>query len=281
MTLQEKIEKSSTKTNLDPEDLETTAEPKQDVVKTENKENEKGYGILIVAVLTVVILWFLNWILLLKFGGNDAEKGQFGDMFGSVNALFSGLAFAFLIYTIWLQREELKLQREELKLQRKAVELQVDELKRQADELVKTVVLQTETLNLQKQHIEISERQIEKERIRIEEQNEPKFMKIGITAHEHTRQVILRLRNVGADAYSVRFSSNEYLQNNDKTYYDCRNGEEMNLSWFYRHEEIPQTVDLMISYENSNRESKTISGKMKKLPEAKSIEEMFSFDFDK
>ena len=35
-------------------------------------------------------------------------------MFGSVNALFSGLAFAGVIYAILLQREELGLQREEL-----------------------------------------------------------------------------------------------------------------------------------------------------------------------
>lgn len=37
-------------------------------------------------------------------------------MFGVINALFSGFAFAGIIFTIWLQREELKLQREELKL---------------------------------------------------------------------------------------------------------------------------------------------------------------------
>ena len=38
--------------------------------------------------------------------------------FGSVNALFSGLAFAGLIYAIHLQRKELSLQRAELRLQR-------------------------------------------------------------------------------------------------------------------------------------------------------------------
>lgn len=36
-------------------------------------------------------------------------------MFGAVNALFSGLAFSVLIYTMLMQREELKLQREELR----------------------------------------------------------------------------------------------------------------------------------------------------------------------
>ena len=45
-------------------------------------------------------------------------KGQFGDSFGALNALFSGLAFAGIIYTIQLQRKELNYQREELRLTR-------------------------------------------------------------------------------------------------------------------------------------------------------------------
>lgn len=54
------------------------------------------------------------------------RRGQFGDMFGVVNALFAGLAFAGVIYTILLQRKELELQREELRLTR-------DELRRSAE----------------------------------------------------------------------------------------------------------------------------------------------------
>lgn len=54
------------------------------------------------------------------------KRGQFGDMFGAVNALFSGFAFLGIIYTIYLQKNELALQREELKLTR-------DELKRTAE----------------------------------------------------------------------------------------------------------------------------------------------------
>lgn len=52
-------------------------------------------------------------------------RGQFGDVFGAANALFSGLAFAGLIYAILLQREDLVLQRTELELTRQ-------ELKRSA-----------------------------------------------------------------------------------------------------------------------------------------------------
>jgi hypothetical protein len=46
------------------------------------------------------------------------EAGVFGDQFGAVNALFSGLAFAGVIYAVILQSKELELQREELVLTR-------------------------------------------------------------------------------------------------------------------------------------------------------------------
>lgn len=47
-----------------------------------------------------------------------SKSGVFGDTFGAINSLFSGLAFAGLLYTIFLQSRELKLQREELALTR-------------------------------------------------------------------------------------------------------------------------------------------------------------------
>lgn len=49
-------------------------------------------------------------------------RGQFGDLFGAVNATFSGLAFAGLIYAILLQREDLQLQRNELELTRQELQ---------------------------------------------------------------------------------------------------------------------------------------------------------------
>lgn len=42
------------------------------------------------------------------------RNGSFGDSFGSLNALFSGLAFAGLVVTLLLQRKELALQRVDL-----------------------------------------------------------------------------------------------------------------------------------------------------------------------
>ena len=73
----------------------------------------------------VVILWLISWALITRqFGENPMGPGEFGDMFGAVNALFSGLAFAGVILAILLQRQELKLQREELARSSKAQEAQ-------------------------------------------------------------------------------------------------------------------------------------------------------------
>jgi hypothetical protein len=43
---------------------------------------------------------------------DKAKAGQFGDTFGAVNALFSGLAFAGVIVALWYQGHELALQRQ-------------------------------------------------------------------------------------------------------------------------------------------------------------------------
>lgn len=71
-------------------------------------------------ILGVSVIWILG-AALIHFGpieGTLEQKGSIGDSFGSINALFAGLAFAGVVYAILLQREELRLQREELKMTR-------------------------------------------------------------------------------------------------------------------------------------------------------------------
>lgn len=46
-----------------------------------------------------------------------AQAGVFGDSFGVLTSLFSGLAFAGIILTIWQQQEELTITRDEIKTQ--------------------------------------------------------------------------------------------------------------------------------------------------------------------
>lgn len=90
-------------------------------------EKERGVAVkpLIYLALGVTGLWAASFGLVVLTVDTWEHRGQLGDLFGVVNSLFSGLAFAGLIYTVYLQREELSLQRKELQLTR-------DELQRTA-----------------------------------------------------------------------------------------------------------------------------------------------------
>lgn len=84
---------------------------------------------LLSTMLTIVIVAFLaNFSLVFTHYSKDA-RGTFGDQFGAVNALFSGLAFTGLIYTIILQRRDLKLQRQEMKEQTREFKKENDTLR--------------------------------------------------------------------------------------------------------------------------------------------------------
>lgn len=97
----------------------------------ESEKSPKNYTMYIVgSVLVVIAVWAATFILYYLYNKSE-ERGQFGDMFGAVNALFSGLAFAGLIITLIQQREELSLQRNELKQTRYEFKEQNKTMKRQ------------------------------------------------------------------------------------------------------------------------------------------------------
>lgn len=99
---------------------------------------ELSYWVLFWIALAVVALWIGAGIVLYDAEAGTpiwGERGTFGDMFGSVNALFSGLAFAGIIFTVLLQRQELQLQRHELKLQREEIIESRKELAGQREQL--------------------------------------------------------------------------------------------------------------------------------------------------
>jgi hypothetical protein len=79
----------------------------------------------------VFVLWGGCWVVVPLMYCPPEGSGTFGDMFGAVNALFSGLAFVGLIYTILLQREDLKLTQDELRGQKEEFRTQNITLKRQ------------------------------------------------------------------------------------------------------------------------------------------------------
>lgn len=97
-----------------------------------NNENQgTNYTLLVVFSVIVILLYLGSWFLIDHFYVCPERQGQFGDKFGAVNALFSGLAFAGLIFTIILQKKELALQREELTQTREELKGQKEQLEEQ------------------------------------------------------------------------------------------------------------------------------------------------------
>lgn len=84
-----------------------------------NNSDNKQYKVLAVLSSIIFLAWVLSGIITYYAASNWSDRGTIGDMFGAVNSLFSGLAFAALIYTIIMQREEIKMNREEIVLNRK------------------------------------------------------------------------------------------------------------------------------------------------------------------
>lgn len=113
--------------------IETSyAQDEPDIMSKKEKDTESDLGIYIIGIISVLIiigLWYYTYCELKDMPTN--ERGTLGDMFGTVNALFSGLAFAGIIFTILLQRKELGYQRNELKETRKEFIIQNKTLKSQ------------------------------------------------------------------------------------------------------------------------------------------------------
>lgn len=109
---------------------------------------------------SVLGLWIITLLAGLVIFDSWTTRGQFGDLFGSVNALFSGFAFAGLLYAIFLQRQELGLQREELQLQR-------EEMRASRAELAEQVAAQKALYNANVAQIQVAAEQARIEAVTI------------------------------------------------------------------------------------------------------------------
>lgn len=104
-------------------------------------------------IMFVVIVWFFAAVAsfwFAHFSDKNAfeNAAQLGDMFGVVNALFSGLAFALLINSNRVQQEEMRLTKEELLGQKIALEAQVKNMATQGFERNFFELLQVHKQNL-------------------------------------------------------------------------------------------------------------------------------------
>ena len=90
----------------------------------------------VIAILSGIFILYLLSILSLNYFLPDVEeRGQFGDSFGVLTSLFTALAFAGVIWTIYLNQEELRLQRKELELQREELSHTREEIRGQKEQL--------------------------------------------------------------------------------------------------------------------------------------------------
>ena len=82
---------------------------------TSEKDAFPFWPLIIGATVIVFVLWG-GGFLIIRYAllGDWETRAQAGDTFGGITSLFSGLAFAGLIVTLWMQRHELRLQRLEL-----------------------------------------------------------------------------------------------------------------------------------------------------------------------
>lgn len=85
-------------------------------------------AVLIYGSILLALTWPINELSI-------SNSGVFGDSFGVLTSLFSGLAFAGLIITIVMQRDELALQRQELNLTREELSGQKEEMRAQNETL--------------------------------------------------------------------------------------------------------------------------------------------------
>lgn len=143
--------------------------------------------------LGVVLLW--GACLSLAFVSFDtwAERGQFGDLFGAVNALFSGLAFAAFLYALHLQRQELGLQRTELRMQR-------EEMTKSREELSKQVKTQQAQLRTAIAQLKVAAQEAEVEALKMEAEMHPAYLRNDQVAQ--IRSVATTIESIAAELES-------------------------------------------------------------------------------
>ncbi|MDO6426833.1 putative phage abortive infection protein [Thalassotalea sp. 1_MG-2023] len=95
-------------------------------MEDKNKNRVYETGLLIGALIFLSV--FLFGVFLVAYNDNFSNTGAFGDSFGVLTSLFSGLAFVGLIVTIVMQKEELALQRQELKFNTQELTAQKTEM---------------------------------------------------------------------------------------------------------------------------------------------------------
>ena len=97
---------------------------------SKNLQEDKSYkSIIFASLFTIIGIWIGGWIFA---DFSDITKQPVNDIFGSLSALFGGLAFAGVIISIYMQLDELKDTRRELAETANSNKLMANEAKEKA-----------------------------------------------------------------------------------------------------------------------------------------------------
>jgi len=98
-----------------------------------------------VLAVAIIALWFTSPFIVDYVTTHESTKNisisEFGDSYGAINALFSGLAFLVIYYNIRQTQESINSQTEQIRLQREELGLQREELKIQREERKEQMVI--------------------------------------------------------------------------------------------------------------------------------------------
>ena len=91
----------------------------------------KEWKLFICAGCVICAVWLASFVLVCLCIDDWNVRGQFGDLFGAVNTLFSGLAFVGLIITIRQQHKDLEYQRQAIEQTNREMQNQTEEFNQQ------------------------------------------------------------------------------------------------------------------------------------------------------
>ena len=77
-------------------------------------------------IIVMITIWYFSIPFVTKMYGEPNDVAAAGDMFGGINALFSGLALAGVIFAVWLQTLDVKTNQENLEKTMRANKLSLE-----------------------------------------------------------------------------------------------------------------------------------------------------------
>ena len=96
-------------------------------------QKDKTVLISIISLAGITLSFILYFVVVTTFFKTPNDSNGFGDTFGGLNTIFSGLAFIALVNALFMQSKELSLQREELQETQRLMADQKGEMVRQAE----------------------------------------------------------------------------------------------------------------------------------------------------